>query len=73
VLKIVKKVIASEAYNLHLENFSRHYEKTVADLPDNPNVWVRDFLLVCLLLTAGGHRGDTLRNMTLAEFESAGN
>lgn len=36
------------------------------------NVWslqyIRDFLISCLLVIGGGHRGDVIRNMTLEEW-----
>ena len=36
------------------------------------NVWdklyVRDFLIACLMVIGGGHRSDVIRNMTLEEW-----
>jgi hypothetical protein len=47
-------------------------------MPDNflhrfrTNTWtmffIRDFLMSCLLVFGGGHRGDVIRNMTLEEW-----
>ena len=31
-------------------------------------VYIRDFLLACLLVMGGGHRSDVIRNMTLEEW-----
>ena len=31
-------------------------------------VYIRDFLLSCLLVMGGGHRSDVIRNMTLEEW-----
>ena len=36
------------------------------------NVWdklyIRDFLIACLMVIGGGHRSDVIRNMTLEEW-----
>ena len=30
--------------------------------------YVRDFIMACLMVMGGGHRGDVIKNMTLEEW-----
>jgi len=60
-----KKLLRSPSYKHYVEKW-QHGESIL----EHDRTFVRDFLMMILLVTGGGHRGDVIRNMTVEEFHN---